>query len=108
MLGEPGAERRLGRRRLRERICEGRRRSGRFPSLHFYPTALTDYDRRLHEVGAADGRPERAVPAGQAADGEVYRTFPATYIPPFSFVHPVTGKSLKDLPQPADDVAGRD
>jgi hypothetical protein len=75
-------------------------------SLHFYMTAQTDYD-----VGFARG----ALPMdGQSAlfppdrpPTEVYRSFPAAYIPPFSFDHPVTGQSLKDIPQPADNVVGR-
>ena len=38
---------------------------------------------------------------------EVYRAYPAAYIPPFSFDHPVTGQPLSDIPQPPDDVVGR-
>lgn len=75
--------------------------------LHFYPTAFTDYDK---------GWMNSAVPMeGQSAlfppdepPTEVYRAFPAAYIPPFSFRHPVTGKVLTDIPQPADDVVGRE
>ena len=37
----------------------------------------------------------------------VYRTMPGNYIPPFSFNHPVTGDSLKNLPQAADSVTGQ-
>jgi hypothetical protein len=39
---------------------------------------------------------------------EDYRSFPAAYIPPFSFDHPVTGKPLKDLPMAGDNVIHRD
>lgn len=76
-------------------------------SLHFYPFALTDYDQgfmrsALPMEGVSALFPPDAPPT------EVYRTFPSNYIPPFSFDHPVTGRSLKDLPQPADDVVGRE
>ena len=72
--------------------------------LHFYPTALTDYDQgwmksQLPMEGMSALFPPDRPPT------EVYRTLPGNYIPPFSFPHPVTGKSLKDLPQPDDDVA---
>lgn len=75
--------------------------------LHFYPTALTDYDlgfmrSALPMEGASALFPPDAPPT------EVYRTFPSNYIPPFSFDHPVTGQSLKGMPQPADDVVGRE
>jgi len=75
--------------------------------LHFYPTALTDYDAgwmksQLPMEGMSAIFPPDAPPT------EVYRTLPGNYIPPFSFDHPVTGKSLKDLPQPPDDVVGRE
>jgi len=74
--------------------------------LHFYMTAQTDYDQ---------GFLKSALPmAGQSAlfppdrpPTEVYRSFPGAYIPPFGFRHPVTGKSLKDIPEPADNVVGR-
>jgi hypothetical protein len=76
-------------------------------SLHFYPVALADYDggfmkQALPMEGVSALYPPDKPPT------EVYRTFPANYIPPFSFVHPVTGQSLKDLPQPKDDVVGRE
>ncbi len=76
-------------------------------SLHFYPTALTDYDQgfmrsALPMEGVSALFPPDAPPT------EVYRPYPSNYIPPFSFDHPVTGQSLKDLPQPADDVVGRE
>ena len=76
-------------------------------SLHFYPSALTDYDQgfmrsALPMEGASALFPPDSPPT------EVYRPFPSNYIPPFSFDHPVTGQSLKDLAQPADDVVGRE
>jgi hypothetical protein len=75
-------------------------------SLHFYPTAWTDYDKgwmnsQLPMKGMSAVYPPDEPPS------EVYRALPGAYVPPFSFDHPVTGKTLKDIPQPADDVVGR-
>ncbi len=39
----------------------------KFAKFHFYPTALTDYDKGWAQVAVADEGAERAVPAGQAA-----------------------------------------
>lgn len=75
-------------------------------SLHFYPTALTDYDQGfMRSALPMEGMSALFPP--DSPPTEVYRPFPSNYIPPFSFDHPVTGQSLKDLPQPADDVVGR-
>jgi hypothetical protein len=72
--------------------------------LHFYPVALTDYDLGFMRSALRMEGPSALFPPDKPPT-EVYRTFPANYIPPFSFDHPVTGKSLKDIPQPADSVA---
>ena len=74
--------------------------------LHFYPVAMADYDAGFMR-GALPMEGMSALFPPDRPPSEVYRTFPSNYIPPFSFDHPVTGKSLKDLPQPPDDVAGR-
>ncbi|HTN13393.1 MAG TPA: nuclear transport factor 2 family protein [Sphingomonadaceae bacterium] len=75
-------------------------------SLHFYPTALTDYDLGFMKSTLPMEGMSALFPPDRPPT-EVYRTLPGNYIPPFSFDHPVTGKSLKDLPQPPDDVLGR-
>lgn len=72
--------------------------------LHFYPVALADYDAGFMRGALPMEGPSALFPPDRPPT-EVYRTFPSNYIPPFSFDHPVTGKSLKDLPQPPDDVA---
>jgi hypothetical protein len=74
--------------------------------LHFYPVALTDYDAGFMRAPLPMEGVSALFPPDRPPT-EVYRTFPSNYIPPFSFDHPVTGASLKDLPQPPDDVAGR-
>ena len=74
--------------------------------LHFYLTGQTDYDK---------GWAKSLLPmAGQSAlfppdrpPTEIYRSLPGAYIPPFSYKHPVTGESLKDIPEPIDTVLGR-
>jgi hypothetical protein len=72
--------------------------------LHFYPVAMADYDAGFMRGALPMEGPSALFPPDRPPS-EVYRTFPSNYIPRFSFDHPVTGKSLKDLPQPADDVA---
>jgi hypothetical protein len=72
--------------------------------LHFYPVALADYDAGFMRGALPMEGPSALFPPDRPPS-EVYRTFPSNYIPPFSFDHPVTGKTLKDLPQPLDDVA---
>ena len=72
--------------------------------LHFYVTAMAEYDAGFMRGAQMMEGPSALFPPDRPPS-EVYRTFPSNYIPPFSFDHPVTGQSLKDLPQPADDVA---
>ncbi len=74
--------------------------------LHFYVTAQTDYDGGFMKSALPMEGPSALFPP-DAPPSEAYRAFPAAYIPPFNFNHPVTGQPLKDLPQPADDVVGR-
>jgi hypothetical protein len=74
--------------------------------LHFYPTALTDYDRGWAR-SLLPMKGQSALFPPDKPPTVVYRTMPGNYIPPFSFKHPVTGKPLTDLPQAADSVTGR-
>lgn len=73
---------------------------------HFYVTAQTDYDLGFMRSAMRMEGPSALFPPDRPPS-EVYRSFPSAYIPPFSFDHPVTGASLKDIPQPADNVVGR-
>ena len=75
-------------------------------SLHFYVTALTDYDAGFMRSALRMEGPSALFPPDRPPT-EVYRAYPAAYVPPFSFDHPVTGEPLGDLPQPADNVVGR-
>lgn len=78
----------------------------KFDSLHFYPVAQADYDAGFMRGPIPMEGPSALFPPDKPPT-EAYRSYPAAYIPPFSFDHPVTGKSLKDIPQPADDVVRR-
>lgn len=73
--------------------------------LHFYPTALTDYDRGWARSLLPMKGPSALFPPDMPPR-EVYRTMPGNYIPPFSYNHPVTGEPLTDLPQAIDSVLG--
>lgn len=75
--------------------------------LHFYPSAMTDYDLGWTKSAYPMEGPSALFPPDKPPT-EVYRTYPSNYIPPFSFRHPVTGKPLDQLPQPADNVVGRE
>ncbi|MEO6042012.1 MAG: nuclear transport factor 2 family protein [Croceibacterium sp.] len=72
--------------------------------LHFYVTALTDYDAGFAKSALRMDGPSALYPPDKPPS-EAYRAFPGAYIPPFSYVHPVTGKPLSDIPEPADSVA---
>jgi hypothetical protein len=74
--------------------------------LHFYVTALTDYDAGFMRSALRMGGQSALFPPDRPPT-EVYRAFPAAHIPPFSFDHPVTGQPLRDLPQAPDNVVGR-
>lgn len=75
--------------------------------VHFYLTAKTDYDRPWM-TGANPMAGQSAVFPPDQPPTEVYRSYPGVYVPPFSYKHPVTGETLKEIPQPADDVLGRE
>jgi len=79
----------------------------KFAELHFYLTAKTDYDRPWPQGAIPMEGPSALFPPDEPPS-EVYRSFPAAYIPPFSFNHPVTGQPLTDLPMAGDDVTGRE
>jgi len=74
--------------------------------LHFYVTAQTDYDLGFTKSALPTEGPNALFPPDKPPT-EQYRSFPGAYIPPFNFNHPVTGKPLKDIPQPVDSVTGR-
>jgi hypothetical protein len=74
--------------------------------LHFYPMAFTDYDKGWARSLLPLKGPSALFPPDRPPT-VVYRALPGNYIPPFSFVHPVTGKPLTNLPQAVDSVVGK-
>ena len=70
---------------------------------HFYVTALADYDLGFMRSALRMEGPSALFPPDRPPS-EAYRPFPSAYIPPFSFDHPVTGRPLDDIVQPADNV----
>lgn len=74
--------------------------------LHFYMTALTDYDLGFAKNAIQMDGPSALFPPDRPPT-EVYRSFPSAYLPAFSYQHPVTGQPLRDLPMAGDDITGR-
>ncbi|MGH8259396.1 MAG: nuclear transport factor 2 family protein, partial [Steroidobacteraceae bacterium] len=75
----------------------------RISKLHFYVTALADYD-LMWMKGPIPMRGASAVLPPDRPPTEVYRSLPGVYIPPFDYPHPVTGKPIVTDPQPADSI----
>lgn len=101
-LAEPGANGVWGV-GIYENVYVKERGVWKIAKLHFYPVALADYDLGFMRSALRMDGPSALFPPDRPPS-EAYRTFPSAYIPPFSFDHPVTGRPLKDLPQPADTV----
>lgn len=102
MLSEPGANGVWGV-GLYENAYVKQRGVWMISRLHFYVTAMADYD------GGFAKSPLRM--EGQSAlyppdrpPSEAYRSFPSAYVPAFDYVHPVTGKPIV-VTQPPDTVA---
>jgi hypothetical protein len=105
MLSEPGANGIWGV-GIYENTYVKERDVWKIASLHFYPTAFTDYDRGWGRSLLPMEGPSALFPPDRPPTA-VYRTMPGNYIPPFSYDHPVTGASLKNLPQAVDSVLGK-
>jgi hypothetical protein len=81
-----------------------RERGGwRISKLHFYLTAQADYDLMWAKGPIPAPTPSAVLPPDRPPT-EVYRSFPGVYMPPFHYVHPVTGQPIGVDPQPADSV----
>lgn len=75
-------------------------------SLHFYPSAMTDYDKGWARSALPMKGPSALFPPDRPSTA-VYRSYPGNFIPPFSYNHPVTGAPLTNLPQSIDSVLGK-
>jgi hypothetical protein len=104
MLSEPGANGIWGVGIYENRYVKDRG-VWKIQDLHFYPTAFTDYDRGWARSLLPMKGPSALFPPDRPSTA-VYRTMPGNFIPPFSYDHPVTGASLKNLPQAVDSVLG--
>ncbi|HEU4627380.1 MAG TPA: nuclear transport factor 2 family protein [Steroidobacteraceae bacterium] len=71
--------------------------------LHFYVTALADYDLMWSKGPQSLEGPSAILPPDRPPT-EIYRSLPGVYIPPFHYRHPVTGKPIVTDPQPADSI----
>ena len=103
MLSEPGANGVWGIGQYENAYVKDRG-TWKISKLHFYVTALTDYDAGFARSALRMDGPSAVYPPDRPPT-EVYRAYPSAYIPPFSYVHPVTGKPLSDIPEPDDTVA---
>jgi hypothetical protein len=72
--------------------------------LHFYVTGFTDYDLGWAKSAIPAEGPSAVIPPDRPPT-EIYRPYPGVYIPPFDYVHPVTGKPIAVTPT-ADSVLG--
>lgn len=75
-------------------------------SLHFYVTALADYDLGFGKGPIPMDGPSAVLPPDRPPT-EIYRSLPGAYIPPFHYVHPVTGKPIDTSVPPPDSLLGR-
>ena len=73
--------------------------------LHYYVTAVTDYDLGWGKSAIPMQGQSGAVPPDKPPT-EIYRSYPGAYVPPFDYPHPVTGEPIA-IPQPPDTVMGR-
>ena len=71
--------------------------------VHFYMTALADYDLMWGKGPIPLEGPSSLLPPDQPPT-ETYRSLPGVYIPPFHYPHPVTGKPIVTDPQPVDSI----
>jgi hypothetical protein len=71
--------------------------------VHFYVTALADYD-LMWNKGPVPLAGASAVLPPDRPPTEIYRSLPGVYIPPFHYRHPVTGQPIRTEPQPADSL----
>jgi hypothetical protein len=72
----------------------------RISRLHWYTTVNGSYDKGWHRQSYPIAGPLRDLPPDQPPS-VVYQSFPSFFLPPFHFLHPVTG-----MPVAWDDTSG--
>jgi hypothetical protein len=72
----------------------------RISRLHWYMTVYGSYDKGWHRQSFPIPGPLRDLPPDQSPS-VVYQSFPSFFLPPFHFLHPVTG-----MPVAWDDTSG--
>jgi hypothetical protein len=72
----------------------------RISRLHWYMTVYGSYDKGWHRQSFPIPGPLRDLPPDQPPS-VVYQSFPSFFLPPFHFLHPVTG-----MPVAWDDTSG--
>lgn len=68
--------------------------------LHWYTTVNASYDQGWHKAPSPAPGPLAALPPDRPPS-QIYQAFPGFYLPPFHFLHPVTGKPVAwdEMPQ---------
>jgi hypothetical protein len=61
--------------------------------LHWYVTVTGSYDKGWHREAFPAAGPVRELPPDRPPT-QVYESFPGFFLPPFHFLHPVTGKPV--------------
>jgi len=84
-----------------EYVKEGGR--WKLSKLHFYVTAIADYDLMWNKGPIPLDGPSTLLPPDQPPT-EIYRSLPGVYLPAFHYKHPVTGQPIVTEPQPADSI----
>ena len=77
----------------------------RIASLHFWQTALADYDLMWTRGPIPAAGPSAVLPPDLPPTVS-YRSLPGVSLPPFHYPHPVTGKPIVTWPAPTDSVLG--
>lgn len=71
--------------------------------LHWYVTVTGSYDKGWHREAFPAPGPLAQLPPDRPPS-EVYQSFPSFYLPPFHFLHPITGKPVA-WDEPTAEVA---
>jgi len=71
--------------------------------LHWYTTVSSSYDKGWHRQAYPIAGPLRDLPPDRPPS-VVYQGFPSFFLPPYHYLHPVTGKPVAWDSAPAGDA----